>query len=453
MLWFGKDAWTVRDACEGCLVLGQTGSGKTSGVGKTLAKSFLNAGYGMLILCSKKDETELWRQYCRETNRTNSLIIFGPDHPYRFNILNFEYSRPGSGAGLTQNLVSVLMNLVEMVERQRGQGSNKDFWQRASRQMLTNCIDLVTIAKGRLLLQEIYDVLTTAPSTLDEVTSESWRKASPCWHCVCEGRRRKKSSQQEHDFEHAVAYWTREYPALADRTRSIIVTSLTSLMDVFLRGTLRELFCTKTNIVPEMTFDGAIIVLDLNVKEFGTVGQLSQTLFKLIWQRACERRDVKRYPRPVVCWQDEGHFFATATDADFQSTARSSRVISVLLSQNIGSFYAQLGQFETNSLMGNLGTKILCSNGDVQTNQWSAELFSKSWQLRGSTSIGTGRDTVSRNYAASESIDFEVLPSQFTSLAKGGPENNWCVEAIAFQGGRIWNETNKRYIKVAFAQR
>ena len=58
---------------------------------------------------------------------------------------------------------------------------------------------------------------------------------------------------------------------------------------------LRELFCTTTNIVPELTHEGAVIVLDLPVKEHAEIGQLSQTLFKYIWQRASERRDVRRH--------------------------------------------------------------------------------------------------------------------------------------------------------------
>jgi hypothetical protein len=226
------------------------------------------------------------------------------------------------------------------------------------------------------------------------------------------------------------------------------------MLDIFLRGTMRELFCTTTNFAPEFTHEGAVLLLNLPVKEFAEIGQLSQTLFKFIWQRASERRDILRHPRPVFLWSDEAQFFASATDAEFQSTARSSRIATVYLTQNVGAYYAQLGQPETHSLMGNLQTKLFHANGDPLTNNWAADLFSKSWQFRGSASIGTGQaNTVSRNYAASDSLDFEVLPGQFTSLRKGGPEQDWCVEAIAFQGGRIWHESAKNHLKVGFAQR
>ena len=456
LLWLGKnDPWTVREALEGCAIFGSTGSGKTSGSGQALAKAFLRAGFGGLVLCAKSDEVQLWQRYCRETNRSNSLIIFGPNQPHRFNFLNYELCRPGVGAGHTENLCRLFTTVMETAEKKGGAGgSNQDFWERCTKQLLRNLIELVVIARGRLMLQEIYDVLVSAAKTPEEFESEAWRKSSFCWRCIREGEARPKSARQAHDFQHASAYWSREFPGMASRTRSIIVTSLTSMMDIFLRGALHDLFCTSTTIVPEMTHEGAVLIIDLPVKEFTQIGTLAQILVKYIWQRASERRDVTRHPRPAFLWCDEAQFFATASDAEFQSTARSSRIATVYLSQNIVAYYNHLGQSDTHSLMGNLQTKFFHANGDPMTNNWAADLFAKSWQFRGSTSVGTAQEkTVSKNYAASDSLDFEVQPGEFTTLRKGGPDSGYCVEAIAFQGGRIWHETAKNHIKVGFAQR
>ncbi len=105
LLWLGNnDPWTVRDACEGTAVFGATGSGKTSGSGQALAKAFLRSGFGGLVLCAKNDEVHLWQRYCRETNRSNSLIIFGPNQPHRFNFLNYELSRPAPAPATRKTL-------------------------------------------------------------------------------------------------------------------------------------------------------------------------------------------------------------------------------------------------------------------------------------------------------------------------------------------------------------
>jgi hypothetical protein len=458
LLWFGKnDPWRIRDACEGTAVFGATGSGKTSGSGQAIAKALLKAGCGGLVCCAKPGEAELWRRYCRETNRSDSLIIFSPKERWRFNFLNYEFSRPGVGAGLTESLVRLFSTVMQVAERSSGRQSAQDFWQRTTTQLLRNCFELVTIARRRVVLNEIYEVIVTAPSIPEDVGSEEWQRTSLCWQCIREAETKPKTAREENDFGLAVKYWLREFPALSQKTRSIIVTNLTSMLDIFLRGALRELFCTETNLVPELTHEGAIIVLDLPIKEFAEVGQFAQVLFKFIWQRASERRDVNRNGRICFLWADEAQFFADPHDAEFQSTARSSRIATVYLSQNVGAFYGYLGQAQTHSLLGNFQTKLFHANGDPMTNNWAADLFAKSWQSRGSATASTsegesGRQRISKNYTSSDSLDFEVLPREFTCLGKGGPDHNFQVEAIAFQGGRVWNATRKNHIKVVFGQ-
>lgn len=72
----GSESFTIRQACEGTQIFGGIGSGKTSGSGAALAKSFLRAGFGGLVLCAKKDEVDTWKRYAEETNREKSLLIF-----------------------------------------------------------------------------------------------------------------------------------------------------------------------------------------------------------------------------------------------------------------------------------------------------------------------------------------------------------------------------------------
>src|SRR5438874_2397376 len=84
-----------------------------------------------------------------------------------------------------------------------------------------------------------------APNDPQDVASVAWQNSSLCWRCIREGEARPKTARQSNDFGLAVKYWLKEFPALAPKTRSIIVTNLTSMLDIFLRGTLRELFCTS----------------------------------------------------------------------------------------------------------------------------------------------------------------------------------------------------------------
>ena len=84
------DVITLSDAKTGVLITGKTGSGKTSGPGRLLAKNYLRAGFGGLVLCVKADEPTLWRSLLKQTGREQDGIFFGEDPGYCFNFLDYE---------------------------------------------------------------------------------------------------------------------------------------------------------------------------------------------------------------------------------------------------------------------------------------------------------------------------------------------------------------------------
>ena len=240
----------------------------------------------------------------------------------------------------------------------------------------------------------------------------------------------------------------------------------------FLRGTLRELFCTDLNIKPEDSFEGKIIVLNLPVKEWHELGQFAQVLFKFIWQRAVERRIPQGLGwqarqekiRPLFLCADESHFFANAYDAQFQSTARSSRCCTIYATQNfpsyISSFGGHQGRIETESFVGNLQTKIFHANGDPTTNKWAADSISQvhKVKLQISTSqrfAATGASGVHQNSGGNMAMEYAVPPYEFTLLKTGGGEYNFEVDSIIFQAGRGWlvDGGEQHFIHHTFNQR
>src|SRR2546426_37249 len=89
----GVDDYTLRRATEGLHVTGRIGSGKTSAA-KALACAYLRAGFGGLVTVAKSSDIAMWRQYCEETGRSKSLVVFGEDES--FNFLAYEMSRHGT---------------------------------------------------------------------------------------------------------------------------------------------------------------------------------------------------------------------------------------------------------------------------------------------------------------------------------------------------------------------
>jgi hypothetical protein len=460
-----QDAWTIGDACEGTQIFGGTGSGKTSGSGATIARSFLASGFGGLVLTVKKDERENWERLCQQAGCSDALMVVSPESGFKFNFLDYELKRAGKGAGMTENLVSLFYAIMEIADRGKGGGSSDSYWDRTLKQLLRNAIDLLIIARGTLSVMDIHELIQSAPFSPMDVRDRNWQDSSFCFELIMEAEKKQKDRSREMDLEVTSKYWLSEFPNLAERTRSIIVSSFTSMADTFLRGTLRDMFCSTTNFVPELTQQGAIILLDLPIKEYGDIGLYAQVLFKQVWQQCTERRDLSENKRPVFLWADESQNFITDYDQLFQTTARSSRACTVYLSQNLPNYTASLGgsqgKSRVDSFMGNLQTKIFHANGDSTTNEWASNMVAKTRQYRKSMNSSTSQDgkifmpdTVGRQSGMghSETVEYQVLPHEFTTLMKGGHQNDLIVEGIIFQSGRVWKQSGKNYLHTAFKQ-
>lgn len=505
------DPFTFENAFQGTQIFGATGSGKTSGSGQALAVAFLRARYekqypfGGLVLTAKPDDLDQWVGYCYAAEMTEEeirerLVVVRPPglphpssiHPETrdstgrrtgmpldlegcvctgFNFLDYEF-RAGRGTrksgGLTQDLVSLFVNC--MAPGGAAVSRTDPYWDDALRELLTHAIDLAVfgtraeaMAAGsaadepRVLLDDLVEIIRTAPQSKAEAASASWRNPSTslCWRYLNAANEQlakrgtligEGDGGRLHDLERTIEFWMHAFPSLNDRTRSVIVSSFTSKAAGLLRHPLRELLCGLdfhgANATPDETFRGKIVVLDLPVKLYGEVGRFAQTIWKAVWQRATERRVGSLTKRdspqsPVFLWADESQYFITREDALFQQTARSARAATVYLTQNISNYYAAMGgdssRAAVDSLLGNLQTKIFHANGDPVTNDWAESLFSDwvgSLQTR-STGSDPSRSTADSHLPL-------VRASRFTILAKGGPQSGYKVEAYVFQGGRLW---------------
>ena len=451
-----ENFWCLNDAFQGVQVLGGTGSGKSSGSGQAIAKAFLDANLGGLVLTAKTDEVFAWEEYARQTGRETDLLIVDESAKWRFNFLRYELKRPGIGAGHTENLVNLFSSVLEASERRHGQGGGNDaYWQRTLKQLLRNAIDLAVLSMDDLDLPSLYRIVTSAPRKPEEAADPGWQKKSACYGLIEVAEGTAGAKNRKADFELTRDYWLKEFPGLADETRSVIVSTFTSMADCFLRGMLRNLFCTDLNFKPEDTFDGKIIILNLPVKEYNELGQFAQVLFKFVWQRAVERRIPPRLDRrkaqetirPVFLWADESQFFVNSYDALFQSTARSSRACTVYLTQNLPSYFAVFSgansRSEVEAFVGNLQTKIFHANGDPTTNNWAADSIGRTRQMQyyGGMSEAIARASglgINQSAGGSQVFEYLVQPQEFTMLKTGGPECEMQVDCIIFQGGRRW---------------
>lgn len=474
----GISVFTIRNAVEGIQIFGGIGAGKTSASGRLIALQYLKAGFGGLVLAAKTDERKLWEEYCRITNRSEDLIIVEPGGRHCFNFLEYESSGKSNKKTYTDNIVQVLKTVLRASEEKSGGKSDDPFWEVAQDMLITNAIDLCLLACGFVTIDLLYSIVLTAPKKeAQKKSSDSPGGFNATFKKAQENVIEKINAMKKSDCEEATDYGSEQvlldrvpearvlkfldqffldhYRDLSDKTRSIVEFSFVGFLFRLMKEPFRSLFNSPVSTFkPEDCFEGKIILLDLPVKEYHHVGRDAQVMFKYIWQRAMEKRTVSDDTRPVFLWADEAQHFLHEYDAEYQATARSSRIATVYLSQNLANYHANMGgiksEYRVKSFLGTLGTKIFHANADVHTNQYASDLIGEGWDLDISKSLN-----VSGEFSAGKSESYKlqkmVRPEAFNLLRTGGPENNSIVDAYIHRQGALFSD-GLPFSKLSFSQ-
>ena len=505
------DYFRLRDAFDGVHIFGGIGSGKTSGSGRALASALLRTNAGGLILCAKPDEVDRWVNYARENGRANSLILFG-ERGQGFNFIAYELARHGmAGLGSVVECIMRVLDAARLTNPNAGRASEA-FWEDAIRQLLRNTIPLLYAATGSVNIADIIRFVSSAPHAPEQRNDHAFLDGSFMVQTTIAATERPRMPLERRDLEQIGSYWRNEYTRLDPKTRSNIAMSLSTALDRFTRGRLHRAFCTETTLVPEMTFHGAIIVMDMSALTWNEDGIIGQQLFKYMWQRAVLARnglEAKHRERPVFLWADESQYFVNAFDTDYQSACRSSRAATIYLTQSLPTYYAKMGgenaKAKADMLLANFVTKIFHNNADPETNRWASDTIGRTLQRRQNygeaeshgrnTGVGDGESVnrgtsssfsytrgpsggsysssyggssgsgeswnrnagfnsgSSTNAGWSETMDYEIEPGDFARrLRTGGAANRKNVTAVWFQAGRIFNDSQRNYLSVRFEQ-
>ena len=454
--WTPFDAFRLFMAYASVVIFGELGASKSTGSAAWILLKYLELGMGGLVCCVKPGDRELIEAYAKQTGRGDSLIIVSPGNKWRCNLIKYALLRPGVVGSRVEQIVSLLMTIVEAAERgERNSSQGDPFWRKSLRQVLRDGIEVCIAARGEVTMAMLHEVITSAPRTPAEVQDKSWQKNSLCYQLIEEAEAREKTRRQQADFELAAKYFLREFPDMPPDTRGSILATYGVMADVLLRGHMADLFDGETNFIPDLTFEGAIIVLDLPIKIYGQAGVYVQSAFTYLWQTAAEQRDVKANPRPIFWFVDEFQELICNYTPEFLATARSARVASVLISQNKPNYLAAMGgeagRHRVDAFLGNIGTKIFHANGCPETNKWASDMISEELQARtnwhGTMEEGRGKG------GGSETIGRKVLPSEFTTLKKGGAQNDFVTEAIVYQTGTSFAGNNgEPWLRTSFKQ-
>jgi hypothetical protein len=401
----GQDKFTLRQAFEGVHIFGAPGSGKTSGSGQTIASAYVRAGMGGLVLCSKPSEVERWREYARAHGRENSLFIFDENQGFNF----IEYALARYGVDSITNVVGILMRVLDDARKARGKSGSDDnpFWDESIEEILKHSIPVLYSAHGKVTVESILEFAVRAPES-----SEKWKEVAGNIEGNPTALALRKMSGQPlkplppEEIKRMVSFWmTGEWQKMDTRTRGNVLSSLTSRLGLFRHGRLRDCFCGKTTVIPELMFHGAIIVMAMPVQANETEGRLGQMVFKYMTQLAIESRNAlepRHRQRPVFIWVDEAHRFISVKDEQFLAECRESRTCCVFLSQGLPSYYAALGEKEqkrVDGLVGKFSTQVFHQNACHHTNEFASKIIGRGILIR--RTAGVNRSTTHGGSAGS----------------------------------------------------
>jgi hypothetical protein len=347
------------------------------------------------------------------------------------------------------------MEIVNIGKPIKNYSSNDDFWQSAVRQMLRNAMTLLQLAQEKICIDNIHKIIVTSP------TATRPKALGYCNDLLTLLSNSKVSKLR--DFQIASEYFLEEFCHLDERTRSNIVSTFSGTADALQRGELARCFGAKKSslVLEDIYRKGKILIVDYDVKSWGRIGQYAAGIIKYCFQMMIERREdiSSKCARPVFLWADECQFFAIDNDQKFQTTARSSRTITVLATQNLGNLFDGYNKDKAYSLLGNLGAKFFCQNGEFETNEWASKSIGREIVCRKSRNIGDSKSStlkgdntksISYSESLSEQKDYRLDPGEISTLKTGGPRWNCIVEFIFWQSGRVLIDGNvfvKSYIE------
>ncbi len=272
-----------------------------------------------------------------------------------------------------------------------------------------------------------------------------------------------KTPTEQHDFDMARDYWLSEFPNMADKTRSSIMTGVMGVLAVFNTGVVRDLVSTTTNVSPADMFAGKFVLVDMSPAEWGDIGNFVAAGWKYLTQKMVLRRHAIESSNPVCIWCDEAQMYVNSHDSHYLAQCRSHRGCMVYLTQSLHSYYSALkgetGKHQADALLSQFMHKVFHALGDVQTAEWASGLIGKTLTTFTGGSMAP-QDTIADElcgrgrFTGSFSQHYEKIlqDNEFSNLRTGGKANGLLCDAILVRSGEPF-ANGQQWLRTTFSQK
>jgi len=445
--WNGHHKFTVGHSLEHVLILGATGCGKTSAAIKGLSLGMLNAGYGVLFLTAKAEDADEYFALAKKAGRGDSVVRFGPSHRLGCNLLEYELREKGIFLDIEQSMnapgVFADVGHIKAGNRDAGDG-NANFWVEAAEMILRYSVNVVVMATGKVELNKVVEVALSAPPTLERAADPAWRRGSACFEALALAERRHG---RDDTVMMAKQFFLQKWPGYPADSRGSAQFTCDVITDLCQSQPLRRLFFSKSDFTPDILVDGAVLIVDAPALQRGVQGKVINGMMRLAVERMVQKR-TDTMKRPVAIIWDEFQTGVTAADTDFAAVARSPRCALVMATQNVNAVEGKLDPKGARSLFGNCRTKLFFANGDVETNQFMADVVGK-WETEKETKTRAESGELSKS--THTEAEYAVAPREAMTLESGGEDFNRRVTGIMVHTGYKLTK-GQPWMRVSFKQ-
>jgi hypothetical protein len=393
-------------------------------------------------------DVEWFSHLAEMAGRSHSVVFIGPGHGLGCNVLRLEMEAAASTGGvgdLAANVASLISTVVRI-----GGGEDSSFqsiWPAAGEDSIRHASTAVYLARGDLLLDEICEVMSSAPQSITQVSDPVWQRESTCAKILALAAKRDPGNRNlflAHD------YWLRQFPTFPPDTRnSILFTVNAGGLNLLRRDPLYSMFFNRTDYSPGILRDGAIIICDCPVLQYKETGRLANCLFRLMVQRWLGRKGRTETARPAGIIYDESQKTLSPEDIDFQETARATRTATVAATLSLPTLIDKVGEDRALSFLNYLRTQTFFQSADETTGQYMASRCGK---------IVETKETVTRGHDGKKSVtkseeEIDALPAYAANNLKTGDKaNGFIVEGFVTNGGKTLLG-GLPYVKARFDQK
>ena len=324
---------------QNILVTGTIGSGKTSSFMYPVTKQLIefecnniNKKLGLLILDVKGNYFSKVKEYAKNCNREDDLIIIDLGGNIKYNPLHKPNLKP-----------SVLANRLKTILTLFSPNNTESYWLDKSEQVLAECIKLCRLYNNNYVtFMEIHKLINLPNYYLEKISN--LRDAF---------QQNKFSTEQIYDLKSSLDFFQNEFNSLDSRVLSILKSEITRITNTFISDyDIINTFSPPEKLLnfygfEQLISEGKIVVLNMNISEYRNLSKIIAAYLKLDFQTEVMSQLAKGVPNRITAFiSDEFHEYVSATDSDFFAQSREAKCINIVATQSYTSLLNSLNNIK-----------------------------------------------------------------------------------------------------------